>query len=76
MGAPEVTDFLSWLAAEREVAPSTHKQALSATLFLYREVLETDLPWMDDMLRPKVRQRVPVVLSEAEVARLLASLEG
>lgn len=76
MGAPEVTAFLSWLAAEREVAPSTHKQALSAILFLYREVLESDLPWLDGMLRPKVRQRVPVVLSEAEVARLLASLEG
>jgi integron integrase len=59
-----------------EVAPSTHRQALSAILFLYREVLEADLPWMDDMLRPKVRQRVPVVLSESEVARLLASMEG
>ena len=76
MGAPEVTAFLSWLASEREVAPSTHKQALSAILFLYREVLDADLPWMDDMLRPKARQRVPVVLSEAEVARLLASLDG
>lgn len=76
MGAPEVTAFLSWLASERDVAPSTHKQALSAILFLFREVLEIRLPWMDDMLRPKSRQRVPVVLSEAEVGRLLASLTG
>jgi len=76
MGAPEVTAFLSWLAAERDVAPSTHKQALSAILFLYREVLESDLPWLDGMQRPKARQRVPVVLSEAEVARLLAALDG
>jgi hypothetical protein len=44
MGGKEVTAFLSWLAAERLVAPSTHKQALSALLFLYREVLEVELP--------------------------------
>jgi len=76
MGSAEVTAFLSWLAAERGVAPSTHKQALSALLFLYREVLEIDLPWMNDILRPKDRVRVPTVLSVGEVARLFAALEG
>jgi len=76
MGSAEVTAFLSWLAAERGVAPSTHKQALSALLFLYREVLEIDLPWMNDILRPKDRVRVPKVLSVGEVARLFAALEG
>jgi site-specific recombinase XerD len=70
MGSAEVTAFLSWLAAERGVAPSTHKQALSALLFLYREVLEIDLPWMNEILRPKDRVRVPTVLSVGEVARL------
>jgi site-specific recombinase XerD len=76
MGSAEVTAFLSWLAAERGVAPSTHKQALSALLFLYREVLEIDLPWMNHILRPKDRVRVPTVLSVGEVARLFAALEG
>ena len=76
MGSAEVTAFLSWLAAERGVAPSTHKQASSALLFLYREVLEIDLPWMNDILRPKDRVRVPTVLSVGEVSRLFAALEG
>ena len=76
MGSAEVTAFLSWLAAERGVAPSTRKQALSALLFLYRDVLEIDLPWMNDILRPKDRVRVPTVLSVGEVARLFAALEG
>lgn len=76
MGGREVSAFLSWLAAERGVAVSTHKQALSALLFLYREILEIDLPWMTDIVRPKQPARVPAVLSQAEVARLLAALEG
>ena len=76
MGAAEVTEFLSWLAAARGVAPSTCKQALSALLFLYREVLEIDLPWMNEISRPKDRVRVPTVLSAGEVARLFAALEG
>lgn len=76
MGAAEVQAFLSWLANERSVAPSTHNQALSALLFLYREVLGIDLPWLNEIGRPKKRERVPVVLSRPEVARLLAALEG
>lgn len=75
-GYTEVTEFLSWLAAKRDMAPSTHKQALSALLFIKREVLEIDLPWMNEILRPRDRVRVPTVLSVGEVARLFAALEG
>lgn len=76
MGAAEVQAFLTWLANERSVAPSTHNQALSALLFLYREVLGIDLPWMKEIGRPKKRERVPVVLSSSEVRRLLDALDG
>lgn len=76
MGAAEVERFLAWLANERQVAPSTHTQALSALLFLYREVLGIDLPWLKEIGRPKQRERVPVVLSRAEVTRLLSVMEG
>lgn len=58
------------------MAPSTHTQALSALLFLYREVLGIDLPWLKEIGRPKQRERVPVVLSRAEVTRLLSVMEG
>ncbi|WP_240794446.1 integron integrase [Azoarcus sp. DD4] len=76
MGAVEVEAFLNWLASERSVAPSTHNQALSALLFLYKEVLGIDLPWMQEIGRPKKRERVPVVLSRTEVAHLLGAMEG
>ena len=76
MGAAEVEGFLTWLAAERHVAPATHNQALSAVLFLYREVLESELPWLQEIGRPKGRERVPTVLSRSEVARLLAAMTG
>ena len=52
MGAPEVEAFLTMQATERRVSTSTHNQALSALLFLYREVLNMDLPWMDGISRP------------------------
>ena len=51
MGAPEITRFLNFLAVDRSVAASTQNQALSALLFLYREVLDQDLPWLDDLVR-------------------------
>lgn len=76
MGAEEVQSFLSWLADDRSVAPSTHNQALSALLFLYKQVLNVDLPWMQEIGRPKKRERVPVVLSRGEVARVLNAMEG
>jgi integron integrase len=74
MGVPEVERFLTHLATEKKVAPSTHKQALAAILFLYREVLSMNLPWMGEIGRPKVTKYLPVVLSREEVAALLASL--
>lgn len=76
MGAAEVEAFLSWLAGERRVAPATHKQALSALLFLYQKVLGLDLPWLHEIGRPKTNVRLPVVLSVADVAALLTLLEG
>jgi len=75
MGAPEVEAFLSWLASERKVAVATHKQALSALVFLYQKVLRTDLPWLDEIGRPKARARLPAVLSPDEVSRVLMALD-
>lgn len=74
MGAEEVTAFLSHLAVERSCAPSTQNQALNAILFLYRHVLEIDLPWLDELVRAKRRERIPVVLTVAEVRSVLAHL--
>jgi integron integrase len=76
MGAAEVTAFLTHLAREREVAAATQNQALSALLFLYGEVLEVKLPWMDGIERAKRPVRVPVVLTVEEVRALLARLDG
>ena len=76
MGHAEVQAFLSWLAAERNVAVSTHRQALSALLFLYQQVLGQCLPWMNEIARPKRKPRLPSVMSVAEVGRVLALLEG
>ena len=70
MGAPEVGAFLSHLATVREVSASTQRQALAALLFLYREALQVELPWVDDIVRAKQPQRLPVVLTSEEVARL------
>lgn len=75
MGAAEVQAFLSFLANDRGVAPSTHRQALAAILYLYKEVLGIKLPWLDEIGRPKERQRIPVVLSRAEVAALLGAVD-
>ena len=76
MGEAEVTAFLNHLAAERHVAAATQNQALSAILFLYREVLGRELPWLDGVQRPTRPPRLPVVLTRAEVERLLAQLTG
>ena len=53
MGAAEITSFLNWLASERNVAAATQNQALNALLFLYRHVLERDLPWLEGLVRAK-----------------------
>lgn len=76
MGAKQVEAFLTMLATERKVSASTHNQALSALLFLYREVLEEDLPWLSDINRPAQVRRIPSVLTKDEVAGLLAAMDG
>lgn len=76
MGENEVTAFLNYLARERDVAAATQNQALSALLFLYKEVLRQPLPWLDDLERARLPVRVPTVLTRDEVRRLLAATEG
>src|SRR5215203_4112390 len=76
MGVREVEAFLTHLASERKVSPATHRQALSALLFLYRQVLDVQLPWMQEIGRPQARQRLPIVLSRGEVARLLPQVDS
>lgn len=76
MGGTEVSAFLTSLAVERRVAASTQNQALAAILFLYKHVLGRDLGWVDDIVRAKRPERLPVVLTHEEVARLLAAVDG
>ena len=79
MGAQEVEAFLTMLATERQVSPATHRQALNALLFLYRDVLGLDLPWMQQIGRPPERKRIPIVLSASEtqtILGLMQSVEG
>ena len=76
MGAPEMEQFLNHLAVERRVTASTQNQALSALVFLYREVLKKDFEWMDNLERAKKPMRLPVVLTESEVRHVLAHLDG
>ena len=76
MSRDEVEDFLTWLASDQQVSPSTHKQALSALLFLYQKVLRLQLPWMGDIGRPRSERRLPVVLSADEISRLLLVLDA
>lgn len=75
-GPAEVTGFLTRLATEGQVAASTQNQAKSALLFLYREVLQCQLPWLEGVESAKRPARLPVVLTEAEVRRLLAETSG
>ncbi len=75
MGVRDVEAFLTLLAARDHVAPSMQNQVLAALLFLYREVLGRDLPWMDVIRRAKRPRRLPTVLSEAEVMAVLAQME-
>lgn len=73
-GLAEVRGFLVMLANERQVAAATHRQALSALLFLFREVLGVELPWMAELGRPVPHKRLPVVLTPAEVQALLVQV--
>jgi integrase len=76
MGEVEVTAFLNHLALERKVAAATQNQALSALLFLYKEVLTCELPWLDAIQRVTRPARLPSVLTRSEVERLLGQLQG
>ncbi len=76
LGPEDVERFLTHLAVQRNVASSTQNQAKSALLFLYREVLGADLPWLDGVESAKAPKRLPVVLTREEVEQVLARLSG
>ena len=76
MGKAEVEAFLMWLATTRKVSSSTHRQALSALLFLYSKVLMVDLPWLEEIGRPREVKRLPVTLSPEEIARIFVHMDG
>ena len=69
-----MTACLTWIAVERHVAASTQKPALAAMLFLYRSVLGTEMPWLDELVRARRPERLPIVLSRDEVRRMLEAL--
>lgn len=73
MGKTEVVAFLNHLAGPRRVSASTQSQALNALLFLYKRVLESDPGWFDGLARVQRKKSLPVVLSEAEVSRVLGA---
>lgn len=72
----EIEAFLTHLAVESRVSASTQNQALSAILFLYRQVLEIELPWLENVVRARRPARLPTVLSQAEVEALLSHTGG
>ena len=76
MGAAEMMQFLTSLAVRRKVAASTQNQALSALLFLYREVLGQEVPWLDGIVHAKRPRRLPVVLTREEIRAVLGQLNG
>jgi len=76
MGVVEVEAFLTHLAVTGNVAASTQNQARSAILFLYKEVLQSELPWLNNVEQAKKPRRLPVVLTEDEVREVLGNLEG
>jgi len=76
LGRHEVSEFLTHLAVDENVAPATQNQALNAIVFLYRQVLEIELGWLDDVERAKKPIRLPLVLTRDEVARVLRQLDG
>jgi integrase len=76
LGAREVEVFLTHLAVQGKVAAATQNQAKAALLFLYREVLEQDLPWLQNVEQAKAPKRLPVVLTQDEVQAVLSRLSG
>jgi len=76
MGKPEVEAFLSFLATDKNVAASTQNQALSAILFLYKQVLNVEIDWIDNVIRAKRPKYLPTVLSSSEVKLLIGEMHG
>ena len=76
MGTQQVEQFLTYLAVNGRVASSTQNQALSAILFMYKEVLGIELPWLNGVTRAKRPEKIPLVFSKNEIQKLLANLEG
>ncbi len=76
MGEAEVRDFLTYLAVKRQVSASSQNQALAALIFLYREVIRQELGWVEGIVRAKRPERLPVVLTRAEVRAILDQLHG
>lgn len=76
MGATEIEAFLTHLAVDCRVSASTQNQALAAILFLYKKVLQFDLPWLDGIVRAKRSRYLPVVLSQGEVRAVLSHMQG
>jgi integron integrase len=76
MGGDEVRDFLSHLATERHVSPATQAQALAALLFLYKRVMNVDLPWIDNVVRAHRPKRLPTVLTREEARHVIAQMSG
>ncbi len=74
MGKGHVEAFLTYLAVDRHVAPSTQNLALNAILFLYQKVLELELPWLDNVVRARRKANMPVVLDRSEIRAILAGL--
>jgi integron integrase len=76
LGAAHVREYLDFLTVERRVSAATHRQALSAIVFLYRRVLRLEAPWLDALMRPERKPRLPVVLTRDEVRRILEQMKG
>ena len=76
MGAEEINAFLTHLAVDKNVAASTQGQALSAILFLYKEVLKENIGWIEDVVRATKPKRLPVVFTRREVEALLGAMQG
>ena len=76
LGAAQVEAFLSHLAVDRQVSASTQNQAKAAILYLYRQVLGIELPWLDEVVQARQPRRLPVVLTPTEVRALLLHVDG
>ena len=76
MGGAEVEAFLTHLAVDRQVSASTQNQAKAAILYLYKQVLQIELAWLDDVVQAKTPKRLPVVLTPTEVRDLLMHMQG